>query len=278
MTDRYGVMGHPVAHSKSPFIHKQFAAQTGQNLVYEAIDAGLGEFAAAVERFRDTGGRGLNVTLPFKEEAFRLAESTTERAQRALAVNTLCFEEDGVRGDNTDGVGLIRDLKSNLKVVISGRRTLLIGAGGAARGVLGLLLDEAPAELVIANRTAERARSLLQSFRSQGTLRVSSFEALEDTAFDLVINATSAGVRGETPPVPPSAICAGGCAYDMMYGAGSTAFVEWARAAGAGTAVDGLGMLVEQAAESFSVWRGMRPQTAPVLRSLRRLQESGEIG
>ena len=278
MTDRYGVIGHPVAHSKSPFIHKQFAAQTGQNLVYEAIDAGLGEFAAAVERFRDTGGRGLNVTLPFKEEAFRLAESTTERAQRALAVNTLCFEEDGVRGDNTDGVGLIRDLKSNLKVVISGRRTLLIGAGGAARGVLGLLLDEAPAELVIANRTPERARSLLQSFQSQGTLRVSSFEALEDTAFDLVINATSAGVRGETPPVPPSAICVGGCAYDMMYGAGSTAFVEWARAAGAGTAVDGLGMLVEQAAESFSVWRGMRPQTAPVLRSLRRLQESGEIG
>jgi shikimate dehydrogenase len=195
-----------------------------------------------------------------------------------LAVNTLCFEEDGVRGDNTDGVGLIRDLKSNLKVAISGRRTLLIGAGGAARGVLGPLLDEAPAELVIANRTAKRARSLLQSFHSQGPLRVSSFEALEGAAFDLVINATSAGVRGETPPVPPSAIRYGGCAYDMMYGAGPTAFVDWGRAAGAGTAVDGLGMLVEQAAESFYVWRGARPRTAQVLSCLRRVLESGEIG
>jgi shikimate dehydrogenase len=278
MTDRYVVIGHPVAHSKSPFIHKQFAAQTGQDLVYEAIDAEPGGFTAAVERFRDAGGYGLNVTLPFKEEAFRLATTTTERAQRALAVNTLCFEEDGVRGDNTDGVGLIRDLKSNLKVTISGQRCLLIGAGGAARGVLGPLLDEAPAELVIANRTAERAYSLLESFQSEGPLRVSGFETLEGLAFDLVINATSAGVRGETPPVPPSAIRAGGCAYDMMYDAGPTAFVEWGQAAGAGTAVDGLGMLVEQAAESFYVWRGTRPQTRPVLDSLRRVLERGETG
>lgn len=270
MTDRYGVMGHPVAHSKSPFIHARFAAQTSQDLVYEAIDVEPGGFAAAVETFRSGGGRGLNVTLPFKQEAFAASHKVSDRARRAGAVNTLSFEDEAVRGDNTDGVGLVRDLVSNLGLEIRSRRVLLLGAGGAARGVLGPLLDEAPSELVVANRTVSRAESLCRDFGDQGAVRSAGFEALEGGAFDLVINATSAEVSGDLPPVPESALARDAVVYDMMYGTAPTAFVRWGRSAGARLAADGLGMLVEQAAESFFIWRGTRPETVPVLEALRR--------
>ncbi len=269
MSDRYGVMGHPVAHSKSPFIHARFAAQTAQDLVYEAIHVAPGDFASAVEHFRAAGGRGLNITLPFKEEAFALSQTLSKRAQRAGAVNTLSFDDKHVRGDNTDGVGLVRDLVHNLGVEVQSRRVLLLGAGGAARGVLGPLLDEHPSELVVANRTVSRALSLCQAFGAEGTLRSSGLNELEGGDFDLVINATSAEVSGELPTVPKSALSETGVVYDMMYGAEPTAFVRWGRAAGARLAADGLGMLVEQAAEAFFVWRGVRPETAPVLKALR---------
>ncbi len=269
MSDRYGVMGHPVAHSKSPFIHARFAEQTAQDLVYEAIHVAPGGFAAAVEGFRAAGGRGLNVTLPFKEEAFALSQARSERARRAGAVNTLSFEHEGIRGENTDGVGLVRDLVSNLGLEIRSRRVLLLGAGGAARGVLGPLLDEEPSELVVANRTVSRAVSLCQAFCDQGTVRSAGFADLENGAFDLVVNATSAEISGQLPPVPRSALAVDAVVYDMMYGARPTAFVRWGRSAGARLAADGLGMLVEQAAESFFIWRGVRPETAPVLEALR---------
>ncbi len=270
MTDRYGVMGHPVAHSKSPFIHARFAAQTSQDLVYEAIHVEPGGFAEAVGAFRAGGGRGLNVTLPFKQEAFAASKFVSDRARRAGAVNTLSFDEERVRGDNTDGVGLVRDLIANMGIEIRCHRVLLIGAGGAARGVLGPLLDEGPSELVVANRTVSRAVALCEAFSDQGTLRSTGLDALEGGAFDLVINATSAEVSGEVPPVPDSALAGDGVVYDLMYGANATAFVRWGRSVGARLAADGLGMLVEQAAESFFIWRGVRPETAPVLEALRR--------
>lgn len=270
MTDRYGVMGHPVAHSKSPFIHARFAAQTSQDLVYQAIHVEPGGFAAAVAAFRAGGGRGLNVTLPFKQGAFAVSRTVSERARRAEAVNTLSFGEEGVRGDNTDGVGLVRDLVSNLGIEIRSRRVLLVGAGGAARGVLGPLLDEGPSALVVVNRTVSRAVALGEAFGDQGPVRSAGFDDLRDGAFDLVINATSAEVSGELPPVPASALAEDAVVYDMMYGAGPTAFVRWGRSAGARVTADGLGMLVEQAAESFFIWRGVRPETAPVLDALRR--------
>ena len=269
MTDRYGVMGHPVAHSKSPFIHASFAAQTSQDLVYEAIHVKPGGFAEAVKAFRTAGGSGLNVTLPFKQEAFALSQTLSHRARRAGAVNTLSFDGESVHGDNTDGVGLVRDLVSNLGLEIRSRRVLLLGAGGAARGVLGPLLDEQPSELVVANRTVSSAVSLCLAFSDQGVVHSAGFDALENGAFDLVINATSAEVSGELPPVPESALGRDAVVYDMMYGAAPTAFLRWGQAAGARLASDGLGMLVEQAAESFFVWRGTRPETAPVLQALR---------
>ena len=259
MTDRYGVMGHPVAHSKSPFIHARFAEQTAQNLSYEAIHVEPGGFAEAVEAFRADSGRGLNVTLPFKQEAFALSDPVSERARRAGAVNTLTLSGETSSGDNTDGIGLVRDLTVNLSIKLRGRRLLLVGAGGAARGVIGPLLDERPEVLVIANRTASKADALCAMFGDQGAIRSASFEDLAADAFDLIINATSASVSGELPPVPASALANGG-----------TAFVRWGRSAGAEAAHDGLGMLVEQAAESFLIWRGIRPDTAPVLEALRR--------
>ncbi len=270
MTDRYAVMGHPVAHSKSPFIHARFAAQTEQDLVYEAIHVQPGEFAAAVDAFRAGGGRGLNITLPFKQEAFEAAQALSDRARRAGAVNTLSFDDQGIRGDNTDGVGLVRDVVSNLGVDIGARRVLLLGAGGAARGVIGPLLDQKPALLVVANRTESRAVALCKAFADQGPVQSAGFSELDGGAFDLVINATSAEVSGALPPVPESALGRNAVVYDLMYAAGPTAFVRWGEAAGARLASDGLGMLVEQAAESFLIWRGVRPETAPVLAHLRR--------
>ncbi len=267
MPDRYAVFGNPIAHSKSPLIHAEFARQTGQDLVYEARLAPLDGFVAAVEAFRAEGGKGANVTVPFKGEAFRYATALTERARLAEAVNTLRFDEDGVLGDNTDGVGLVRDLTRNLGQAIGGRRVLLLGAGGAARGVLGPLLAEAPARLVIANRTADRARALAERFSGFGPVEGGGYEALAGLAFDVVINATSTGLSDELPPLPPTVFAPGALAYDMMYGR-ATPFMAFAEQRGARVS-DGLGMLVEQAAESFWLWRGIRPDTAPVIALLR---------
>jgi shikimate dehydrogenase len=263
MTDRYAVFGHPIAHSKSPQIHAAFARQTGQDMTYEAILVPLDGFADSMAQFIAAGGRGANVTVPFKEEAFRLASRLNPRARRAGAVNTLVFE-DGVLGDNTDGAGLVADLTRNLHCTLAGRRILLLGAGGAARGVIEPLLDQSPAELVIANRTIDRAQELAELF-DRG-VRACGFDAL-DEPFDLVINATAASLAGELPPLSPRVFTPDTLAYDMMYGR-DTPFLAFARMHGAATA-DGLGMLVEQAAEAFWLWRGVRPDTASVIAALR---------
>lgn len=270
MPDRYAVMGNPVAHSKSPQIHAQFAKQTGESLAYEAILVPPGGFARAVKDFQAAGGRGLNVTLPYKEEAFVLCEVCSSRAKQAAAVNTLWFEADGRRhGDNTDGVGLIRDLCQNHGISLTGKRVLLLGAGGAARGVLGPLLMECPRQLICANRTGSRAEAMAAQFAAQGPVQARTLMQLEGLEFDLIINATSASLKGETPLLPEGIVPPGGACYDLAYGDGSTAFVTWGQAHGAAKSVDGLGMLVEQAAESFYRWRGVRPATAPVIEALR---------
>ncbi len=266
MTDRYAVFGNPIAHSKSPRIHAEFARQTGQDLSYEALLAPLDDFAGAVAAFRSAGGCGANVTVPFKEAAFRLATRLTARAQDAGAVNTLQFDGDEIVGDNTDGAGLVRDLTANLAQDLAGRRILLMGAGGAARGVIGPLLAQRPAALVLANRTVEKAQQLVEQF--DGRLTASSYAALAGQAFDVVVNATAASLQGELPPLPDGLFKPGALAYDMMYGT-DTPFMGWARTHGAARVADGLGMLVEQAAEAFFVWRGVRPDTAPVIARLR---------
>ncbi|MBT9590251.1 MAG: shikimate dehydrogenase [Thiobacillus sp.] len=264
MTDRYAVFGHPIAHSKSPQIHAAFARQTGEDVVYEAILAPLDGFADSVAQFIATGGRGANVTVPFKEEAFKLAKRLSPRAQRAGAVNTLSFDADGILGDNTDGAGLVADLTRNLNQTLGGRRILLLGAGGAARGVIEPLLDQQPAALVLANRTVSRAQELAELFGHGIT--ACSFEAA-DAPFDVVINATAASLAGELPPLSPRIFTDNTLAYDMMYGR-DTPFLSFARTHGA-AASDGLGMLVEQAAEAFYVWRGVRPETTAVIAALR---------
>ncbi len=267
--DRYAVMGNPIAHSLSPMIHRQFAEQTGQSLRYEAILVPLGAFPEAVARFQAEGGRGLNVTVPFKEEAWALADERSARAEQAGAVNTLVLREDGTRfGDNTDGVGLVRDLTENLGWRVADRRVLILGAGGAVRGVLGPILAEGPRSVTLANRTVARAEALATRFAGPVPLQAQGFEALAGAAFDLVINGTSASLAGELPPLPEGCV-AGARVYDMVYGAAPTPFMDWARRAGAAQVADGLGMLVEQAAEAFLIWRGVRPETAPVLRALR---------
>jgi shikimate dehydrogenase len=264
MTDRYAVFGHPIAHSKSPLIHAAFAHQTGQDMTYEAILAPLDGFADSVAQFIAAGGRGANVTVPFKEEAFKLANRLSPRAQRAGAVNTLVFDADGILGDNTDGAGLVADLTRNLHCALAGKRILLLGAGGAARGVIEPLLEQQPAALVIANRTASRAQELAELF-GRGVTACGFDEA--NTPFDVVINATAASLAGELPPLSPGIFTTDTLAYDMMYGR-DTPFLSFAHTHGAATA-DGLGMLVEQAAEAFWLWRGVRPDTAPVIASLR---------
>jgi shikimate dehydrogenase len=271
MTDHYAVIGNPVAHSKSPLIHAQFARQTAQDISYVAVPATEEGFESTVQLFRTQGGRGMNVTLPFKHRAYTLATRRSERAEQALAANTLAFDRNGVFADNTDGYGLVRDLTVNLACVLRDRRILLMGAGGASYGVCGPLLDEGPAQLVVANRTAAKAIAMCEHFaRLRGSglaLSQTTYEALSTRRFDVVINATSAGLTGDMPPLPPMLFAPGAVAYDMVYGR-STAFLAFARAHGARTS-DGLGMLVEQAAESFFIWRGVRPDTAPVIAELR---------
>ncbi|WP_374482087.1 shikimate dehydrogenase [Zoogloea sp.] len=268
--DRYAVIGNPIAHSKSPRIHTLFAAQTGQALSYEALLAPLDAFVATIEAFRAAGGRGLNVTVPFKLEAFDFADRHTPRALAAGAVNTLAFGPDGVLGDNTDGAGILRDITTNLGCPVEGRRVLLLGAGGAARGTILPVLDAKPASLTIANRTAYKAAQLADEFAT-GPLHPQGcgFAELAGQRFDVVINATSASLSDAAPELPAGLYAPGSLAYDMMYGKGDTPFMRAAREQGAARLADGLGMLVEQAAESFLLWRGVRPQTAPVLAELR---------
>lgn len=270
--DRYAVIGNPIAHSKSPLIHAAFARQTGEQLRYEALLAPLDGFVATVEAFRQAGGRGLNVTVPFKLEAHALASQHSARAAAAGAANTLAFGADGIFGDNTDGAGLVRDLTVNLACPMAGRAVLLLGAGGAARGVILPILGEHPARLVIANRTVARAEQLADQFAADKggcELLASSFADLAGQRFDVVINATSASLGDEAPPLPAGLHAPGALAYEMMYGKGDTPFLAAARRDGAARLADGLGMLVEQAAESFLLWRGRRPNTAPVLAALR---------
>lgn len=270
MTDRYAVIGHPIAHSKSPAIHAAFAAQTAQDLSYEALLAPLDGFAAAVAQFRAQGGRGMNITVPFKEEAWQLADRLTERARLAGAVNTLVFGED-VLGDNTDGAGLVRDLEV-LGARLVGARVLLLGAGGAARGVILPLIDAGVARLFIANRTADKARALQAHFAghdARGVLAAGGWQEAADAPYDVVINATSASLSDEAPPLPPGLYAPDSLAYDMVYGRGLTAYLKQARDQGAARLADGLGMLVEQAAEAFALWRGVRPDTAAVRATLR---------
>jgi shikimate dehydrogenase len=267
--DRYAVIGNPVAHSRSPQIHEAFAQATGQRLSYERLLGPLGGFAQAVDVFRAEGGRGMNVTVPFKLDAFAYATRHTERAQAAGAVNTLRFDADGtVLGDNTDGAGLVRDLVVNLGVALEGRRVLILGAGGATQGVVLPLLAARPAALVIANRTEDKAHALAARFAARGPIAGTGYDALEGR-FDVVIDATSAGLDGAGPAIDTTVFAPGAAACEMIYGKGDTAFARLARAACAAVVADGLGMLVEQAAESFLLWRGVRPDTAPVLAQLR---------
>jgi shikimate dehydrogenase len=265
--DRYAVIGHPVAHSKSPYIHTAFAAQTGQNLTYERLLAPLDGFAAAVREFVEQGGKGLNVTLPFKLEAHALADTLTERARAAGAVNTLKISDGLILGDNTDGVGLVTDIERNAALPLRGKKVLLLGAGGAARGAILPLLNACPASLTVANRTAAKASSLVGEFAGHGNIVACDFGALQGV-FDIVINATSASLDDHLPAVRPDIFDSATLAYDMMYRKEPTVFMLFAAQHGAATR-DGLGMLVEQAAESFFLWRGVRPDTAPVYAELR---------
>ena len=269
MTDRYCVIGNPVAHSRSPAIHARFAAQCHQDLSYEAILVPLDGFAAAVGDFAAAGGKGANVTLPFKEEAFGLCSRRSARAERAGAVNTLAFGRNEIFGDNTDGAGLVRDIEVNLGFPLAGRRVLLLGAGGAARGVIAPLLERQPTGLFIANRSGDKAETLAGQFSDLATVNAGNFAKTTGRTFDVVINATSASLSGATLPLPAGIFASGSLAYDMMYGKGETPFLALAREQGAARLADGLGILVEQAAEAFFVWRGVRPDSAQVLAELR---------
>jgi shikimate dehydrogenase len=268
--DCYAVMGNPIAHSKSPRIHRLFAEQTGQLIGYDALLVEKDNFPAAVIEFMATGGKGLNITVPFKQEAWQIADTLSERAQRAGAVNTLWWNESGsLQADNTDGIGLVRDLTCNLSITLQDKTILLLGAGGAARGVLAPLLNEQPAGVHIANRTVERATELADNFADLGMVQASGFDAIDMRDFDIVINATAAGLEGQVPPLASGVIGNNSVCYDMIYGSEPTVFMQYAVQQGCHLAVDGLGMLVEQAAESFRLWRGIAPDTKPVIEALR---------
>jgi shikimate dehydrogenase len=268
-TDRYAVFGHPISHSQSPRIHTLFAEHTGQDLVYTAKDVPSESFEATARGFFQEGGKGLNCTVPLKELAYSFAGQLSERARRAKAVNTLALLPDGgILGDNTDGAGLVRDLTGNLGLALAGRRLLILGAGGASRGILAPLLELQPARLLVANRTVSKAEALAAEFSDMGTVEACGFEGLAGECFDVILNATAASLGGDLPPLPDGILAAGGACYDLAYGKAPTPFVRWGIAAGAALSVDGLGMLVEQAAEAFWLWRGVRPETRPVLATL----------
>lgn len=268
--DRYALVGHPVEHSRSPLIHTVFARQTGQRMTYELIDAEPAAFETAVRGFGAAGGKGLNVTVPHKEAAFALCAEHGVAATVAGAVNTISIVEGGLRGDNTDGAGFIRDVTVNLRQGLAGARIVVLGAGGAARGIIGPLLHEKPSEVTIANRTKGRAEEAVAKFQSTALVARSFAELAEQAPFDVLINATSAGLKGEPPPFPASLVGPDSFCYDLVYGSSDTPFVAWAKTHGAARAVHGWGMLVEQAAESFAIWRGVRPDTKPLLRQMPR--------
>jgi len=267
MTDRYAVIGNPIGHSKSPAIHTAFAAATGQDMRYEALEAPVGGFAAAVDAFRAAGGRGLNVTAPFKLDACAYATRLLPQAGLAGAANAMSFNGAEVAAGNFDGTGLVRDIVDNLGCTLRGRRVLLLGAGGATRGALAPILERRPAEVVIANRTAATAAALAQRFAPHGAVAATGYDGLrrQPGGFDIVVNATSASLRGELPDIAAAVFGPGCLAYDMTYGKGLTPFLRLARDAGAARLADGVGMLVEQAAEAFAWWRGVRPGTAAVI-------------
>lgn len=270
--DLYAVIGHPISHSKSPRIHSLFASQTGEPVKYTAIQAPLDGFAEALQQFFERGGKGLNVTVPFKEQAWQLADRRAGRAEKAGAANTLYYDDSGqLIADNTDGQGLVRDLTENHAVTLCGKRILILGAGGAVRGVLGPLLAQQPASLTIANRTVDKAEALAELFAGEAgntKLTACGFDQ-PSQPFDIIINGTSASLHGNLPPLSATVIGADTLVYDMMYSAQTTRFNQWALEQGAIKAVDGLGMLVEQAAESFRIWRGVAPETGPVIQELR---------
>ena len=264
MSDRYALVGNPVGHSKSPRIHGDFARITGEPVEYGLIEAPLDGFRAAVDAFRASGGRGINVTQPFKLEAFAYATQPSERARLAGAVNCMRFDGDDVLAENFDGIGLVNDICRNLGFDLAGRRVLLLGAGGAARGAMLPFLEQKPAQVYVANRSVGKAHALREAFSSWGPLESGGYDSI-DGAWDVVVNATSASLRGELPPVPASAFARGCLAYDLAYGKGLTPFLRRARESGAGHAADGVGMLVEQAAEAWVWWRGVRPETRAVI-------------
>ena len=269
-TPYFCVTGSPVTHSKSPQIHSAFAAQTGRAVTYDRIEVLPGQLALAVAEFQRAGGHGMNVTVPLKEEAYALAARKMERAEAAGAANTLWFEADGtVAADNTDGTGLVYDLAVNQGVELAGQRILLVGAGGAARGVLPALVAARPARIVITNRTESKATAIAARFAAQAALDVLSWGAATTQPFDIIVNATSLSLRGQLPPLPQKAVHADSVCYDMMYGSEAGVFTTWAMQAGVARASDGLGMLVEQAAEAFEIWHGVRPETGPVITQLR---------
>lgn len=268
VTDRYAVIGNPIRHSKSPAIHQAFARDAGIEMEYTVLEPPIDGFLDAVRAFREAGGRGLNVTSPFKLEAHALADVRSSRAEAAGSVNTLRFGDSAVEADNFDGIGLVRDIEHNLGHRITGRRILLLGAGGAARGVVHPLVDHGPSALAIVNRDAERARRVAERIAGAGDIRAGGYDAIGDLAFDIVINATSASMRGELPPADARIFRAARLAYDLAYGLGMTPFLSLARDAGVERLADGVGMLVEQAAESFAWWRGVRPDTGAMIRAL----------
>jgi len=273
--DKFAVFGNPIKQSKSPIIHTLFAQQYAQHIEYRAVRVELDDFVQATSRFFEGGGAGLNITVPFKHEAFALAHRNSERSLRAGAVNVLTLADDGlIDGDNTDGIGLIRDLIANLGWTVQGLRVLLVGAGGAARGVLEPLLRERPRELLVVNRTAARAAELAVEFAGIGPLEGGAFDLIGTRQFDLIINATSAGLSGEVPELPSSMLTERSCCYDMVYGAEPTPFLRWSADHAAGAVSDGLGMLVEQAAEAFYIWRQLRPETRSVIDQLREAMEA----
>ncbi len=263
-------MGYPVSHSRSPVIHRLFALQTGQNLQYELLQVSPEKLETAIRQFQRTGGKGLNITVPHKSEVTKLVDQTSERAATAGAVNTLSFKGGEIHGDNTDGIGLLRDLAVNLGIAVEDANILILGAGGSTRGIVGPLLEMQPASIRIANRTLEKAQILADHFSRSGPVSACRFNVIPvSEPYDLIINATSAGLKGESPPYPAAAISENTFCYDLSYGLSPTPFSTWARDSGAAQSVMGWGMLVEQAAESFKIWRGVRPETAPVLKQMK---------
>jgi shikimate dehydrogenase len=270
MTAKYAVIGNPIVQSKSPIIHTHFAKVTAQDLVYTKLEGQLGEggFKASVDAFRAAGGSGMNVTAPFKLDAFAYATQASDRAKQAGAVNALKFVGDEVFAENFDGLGLVRDIEKNLKRPIEGARVLLLGAGGATRGAIMPILEKQPALLVIANRTVEKAQALVTQYTNNGNVKASSFEALEGQAFDIILNATSASLTAHCPSIPASVFTSNSLAYELAYGKGLTPFLQLAKAAGVVQVADGVGMLVEQAAEGFFWWRGVRPDTEEIIKEM----------